>query len=255
MLLRALLALFLLSAPLSAGEVTVFAASSLKDALEEVAASWRAETGHEVRLVLAGSSTLARQIEQGAPADLFVSANAAWMDRLEAKGLLAPDSRFDLAGNMLSLIGHGQRAPLDLRETDLAAYLATEGRGARIASALTEAVPAGIYAREALISIGQWEALRDHLAETKSVRAALALVASGAAPLGIVYASDARAEPRVSALAVFPAGSHGPITYPAARLARSTAPEAARLLAYLASPDTAEILRAHGFTPPPGAAR
>lgn len=242
--MRLLLALLLmLPQALWAGNVTVFAAASLKTALEQVATQWQAETGHTVTLSFAGSSALARQIEAGAPADIFLSANPGWMDHLAAKGLIRNDSRVDLLGNALVLIGPAGDAPMTL--SDLPARL---GNGP-LAMALIDAVPAGIYGKEALMSLGLWAAIQDRVAQTDNVRAALALVALGEAPLGITYHSDALAEPRVAVLATFPADSHPPITYPAALTSDSTSPQAGAFLAYLQSPEASAILGHAGFVP------
>ncbi len=238
-------ALICLSPGFAAAEaVTVFAAASLKTALDAVADGFEAGAGAEVTLSYAGSSALARQIVRGAPADIFLSASPDWMDRVAAEGLLEPGSRRDLLGNRLVLIAPapGPR-PVSLdTETDLTALLG----GGRLAMALVEAVPAGIYGRQALTHFRLWDAVAGQVAQTDNVRAALALVARGEASLGIVYATDARAEPRVAVLAAFPEESHGPILYPVARLARS-GPEAAAFLAHLTSPEAAAIFTAHGF--------
>lgn len=230
----------------AAGDVTIFAAASMKNALEEVAAGYEAETGTRVRLSLAGSSALARQIEAGAPADVFISANTGWMDRIEDAGLVVEGSRFDLARNALALVGPAGAAPVALDAgTDVAALL---GEG-RLAMALVDAVPAGIYGKAALISLGQWDAVAPKVAQTDNVRSALALVAAGEAPLGVVYATDAHAEPRVAILGLFPESSHAPILYPAAALTDGDAGAAAAFLAYLRGPAGAQALAAQGFIP------
>jgi len=265
------LGLTALAAPMGAraADVTVFAAASLRDALGDGARAYGAETGHEIRLSLAGSSALARQIEAGAPADVFISANAAWMDALAAKGLIREASRVDLLGNRLVLVAPLEAqataeaasepasdpeasgaAPADLAATEIGPdfdLMARLGEG-RLAMALVEAVPAGIYGRAALTSLGLWGAVSGQLAEADNVRAALALVALGAAPLGIVYATDAIAEPRVQVVGVFPAGSHPPIRYPGALVSGAPSPEAgAAFLAWLAGPAGQRIFRRHGF--------
>jgi molybdate transport system substrate-binding protein len=228
-----------------AEDITVFAASSLKESLEEIAQSFTAETGHEVTLSFAASSALARQIALGAPADLFVSASAAWMDDLEGRGLIDPATRVDLLSNRLVLIGPATgTAARDLApETDLAAMLA----GGRLAMALTEAVPAGIYAKAALQHLDLWEAVEPFVAQTDSARAALALVSLRAAPLGIVYQTDALADPKVEIRATIPADAHPEIVYPAAVTAAARGDSAARLLDYLRSPSADEIFAGYGF--------
>lgn len=229
--------------------LTVFAAASLKTALDEIGGAWTAATGGRLAISYAGSSALARQIEQGAPADLFLSANAAWMDRLETAGLIRADTRRDVAGNALVLIAHDPAAP----KADLAAGFDLAGRleGGRLAMALVDAVPAGIYGKQALGALGLWEGVAPHLAQADNVRAALALVATGEAPYGIVYATDATPEPRVTVVGAFPAASHDPIVYPAAATAESDAPDAAAaFLDFLAGPEARAALTRQGFSIP-----
>ncbi|MBS0123474.1 molybdate ABC transporter substrate-binding protein [Thetidibacter halocola] len=218
---------------------TVFAASSLKTALDLIAEDYGAATGQTVTLSYAGTSALARQIQFGAPADLYISANAEWMDVLQEQALILPESRVDLLGNRLVLIGPAGAAPIDM-----AAPL-PQGR---IAMALVEAVPAGIYGKAALESLGLWDAAEPNVVQTDNVRAALALVALGEAQLGVVYASDAVAEPRVTVLAEFPADSHPPIVYPAAIVAPGK-PEARAFLDHLAGPQARAVFDAQGFLP------
>lgn len=211
-----LLACAALAGPVPAGELTVFAASSLKNALDAAAREFEAQSGAKVRLSFAASSALARQIQAGAPADVFLSANPDWMDVLEGQGLTAAGSRFDLLSNRLVLVTHGeggQSVEID-KDFDLAARLAD----GRLTMALADAVPAGIYAKAALQWLGQWEALAPAAAQAGNVRIALALVARGDASYGIVYASDAAVEPGVSVAGIFPEESHPDIVYPAAGL-------------------------------------
>lgn len=211
-LLAAMLALVPL--PVRAAEVVVFAAASLKTALDEVAAGFTAQTGHGVTLSYAGSNTLANQILQGAPADLFISADPGWMDAVAGGGLVR--DRADILGNRLVLIAHGaDAAPVPIGPgTDLPALLG----GGKLAMALVESVPAGRYGKAALETLGLWAGVQADVAQSDNVRAALALVATGEAPLGIVYATDAAAEDDVTVIGEFPADSHPPITYPAALL-------------------------------------
>ncbi len=228
-----------------AGEVTVFAAASLGSALTEVAALWAQVTENRAIIVPAGSATLARQIQQGAPADVFISANAAWMDVLDQDGRTLAGSRRDLLTNRLVLIGTGDPPPLDLSEPNtLRERLGSD----RLAMAQVDAVPAGIYGKAALQSLGHWDAVADRVAQTDNVRAALALVAAGAAPLGIVYATDARLQARVTVLATLPADSHPPIVYPAAQISDSA--QAADFLDFLASSAAQRIFADHGFGRP-----
>lgn len=222
---RPLLLAVLLSAltgPALAEEVVIFAAASLKTALDGVAADYQAATGNRVTISYAGSNVLAKQIIEGAPADIFLSAAENWMDEVEKAGLLVDGSRTDLWGNSLVLIAHGKDvAPIELNQTtDLKALL---GDG-KLSMAMVTSVPAGQYGKEALESLGLWASVEDAVAQAENVRAALALVATGEAPYGIVYASDAVADENVSVVATFPETSHKPITYPAALLKTAADP-------------------------------
>ena len=225
--------------------VTVFAAASLKTALDAASAAWTEATGNRARIAYAASSALARQIEHGAPTDVYLSANVRWMDYLQEKGLIETTSRRDLFGNSLVLIAP-KTSPVTLSlspATDLAGALG----GGRLAVANTAAVPAGLYAKQALTSLNLWSQVQPHLAEAQHVRAALALVARAEAPLGVVYATDANAEPGVRVVATFSADSHSPIIYPAALVRPTDRPEAAAFLAFLASDAGAEHFLAQGF--------
>jgi molybdate transport system substrate-binding protein len=195
-----------------AEKVTVFAAASLVGPLDDIAAAWSQDTGHEVVVSYAGSSVLARQIQNGAPADLFISANPAWMDHLIAGGQIGGESRQVILSNTLVLISFRPGDPVDVAKPE--AMLQALGRQ-RLVVALTEAVPAGVYARQALSHLGLWDAVQGQLVQTDHVRAALGLVGSGAAPWGIVYASDAVADPRVHGRARSDPTAHDPILYPA----------------------------------------
>jgi molybdate transport system substrate-binding protein len=232
-----------------AGEVTVFAAASLKTALDAVAAQFHDAGGVRVQVSYAGSSALARQIQQGAPAQLFISANSEWMDVLETDGLLAPGTRTDLLTNRLVLIAASDSTvTLDLTPgPDAGASLAGALGDGRLAMALVDAVPAGIYGRAALQSLDLWDSVAGHVAQADNVRAALWLVAMGEAPLGIVYATDAAAEPQVRVLATFPESSHPPIVYPAAILAEGDTPEARAFLTFLTGPGAGAVFTGHGF--------
>lgn len=233
-------ALAVLPALVWADRVLVFAAASLQTALDGIAADYTARTGQQVVVSYAGTSALARQIDRGAPADLFLSANTDWMGWLAERGRIVPDSRRDILGNRLVLIAPAPAAPEPL---DHLPDLLGDGR---LAVALTEAVPAGQYAKAALQSLGLWEAVANRLAEADNVRAALALVALAEAPLGIVYASDALAEPRVAVVATFPAESHPRITYQGA-LIRA---DGAAFLNHLSSDAARTVFAAHGFLRP-----
>ncbi len=227
--------------------INVFAAASLKESMDEAAAAYERATGQPVRAAYAASSALARQIEQRAPADVFFSADLDWMDWLQERGLIDPGSRRDLLGNRLVLVAPatGDTTPVTLQPgTDLLPRLGQR----RIALALTASVPAGKYAKAAFTSLGMWQALEPRVAEADNVRAALMLVARGEAPLGVVYGSDAQAEPRVRVVATFPADSHPAIVYPVARTAASTHPGTQAFVEWLESPEASAIFRKHGFT-------
>lgn len=233
------------AAPALAADVTVFAAASLKTALDEISAKFEADTGHSTALSLAGSSLLARQIALGAPADIYLPASPEWMDYLQTQDRIVPGSRLNLLGNKLVLVAPKQsaRAITGFEDPVLFEQL---GQG-KLAMAMVEAVPAGIYGKSALETLGLWQDLAPHIAQTDNVRAALALVAAGAAPLGVVYASDAIADPRVTVLAVFPAYAHDPIRYPLARVQGAGGPAAAAFHAYLQGPKAREAFVAAGF--------
>jgi len=229
---------------------TVFAAASLQDALRDLGTQWAQRGRPAPRPSFAASSALARQIEQGAPADLFLSADEAWMDYLERRHLIVPTSRVTALGNALVLVAPADRArPVALaRGTDLLGLL---GAGGRLATGDPAHVPAGRYAQAALEWMGQWPALAPRLARADNVRAALLLVERGEAPLGIVYATDARAAPGVRTLGTFPAESHPAIAYPFALTRRAEGSEAARaLLAFLAGAEAQPTWQRFGFTLP-----
>jgi molybdate transport system substrate-binding protein len=235
-----------LTARAQSADVTVFAAASLKNALDAIADAFTHETGKRVAISYAASSALARQIEHGAPADVFISADLDWMDYLQARNLIKPDTRRNLVGNRIVLVGPSGRGDvIDLKPGALAAAL---GDG-RLAMANVAAVPAGKYGKAALEHLGLWSEVAARLAQSENVRAALTFVARGEAPLGIVYESDARAEPRVRVAARFPESSHPPIVYPAALTRASTRSDAARFLQTLRTPASAAILAREGFIP------
>lgn len=205
----------LIAVPARADEVVVFAAASMKTALDQVAAGFQEQTGHRVRISYAGSSQLARQIVEGAPADIFISAAVSWMDTVEEAGLLAPDTRRDLFGNTLVLVGGPDAAAVEIGPGfDLVGLLG----GQKLAMALVDSVPAGQYGKAALSTLGVWDAVAPQVAQADNVRAALAYVARGEAPYGIVYATDAAAEPAVRILGRFPEDSYPAAIYPGAML-------------------------------------
>ena len=239
--LAGLAASILSSAVHAQAPLVIFAAASLKNALDESLA------GQGVRVSYGASNLLARQIEQGAPADLYFSADLDWMDYLAGKGLIRVGSRIDLLGNRLALIAP-KNTPQSMKlvpGVDLSQAL---GRDGRLAMANVEAVPAGKYGRAALQWLGAWEAVRSRLAQTDNVRAALALVARREAPLGVVYASDAVAEPTVQVLGLFPEASHPPIVYPVAITQASRHPGAASMIDRLRGPAAQKIFEAQGFS-------
>ncbi|UFS65947.1 molybdate ABC transporter substrate-binding protein [Paracoccus denitrificans] len=225
-----------------ADEITIFAAASLKDALDEIAADWQKNHDDMVVISYAGSSQLAKQIQEGAPADLFISASTAWMDAVQESGDIDPESRRDLLGNTLVLVGTG--TPAEAPVTELPALL-VEGK---LAMALVDSVPAGQYGKEALTSLGLWDQVESQIAQADNVRAALKLVATGEAPLGIVYGSDAVAEPGVGVVATFPADSHEEITYPAAVTKVADTAQAAAFLDSLSQDPAKSVFESQGFT-------
>lgn len=230
--------------------LTMFAAASLADALTAAGQAYEAQGGEPVRFSFAASSTLARQIEAGAPAQLYAAANETWMDYLADRGLILAASRVSPIGNDLVLVAPGDsplRSVALSADTDLAAMLGPDGR---LALGDPDHVPAGIYARTALESLGLWTGLSPHLARTDNVRGALALVDRGEAPLGIVYATDAAIAPGVKVLGRFPRDSHPPISYPFALLAGTEDLRAARaFLAFLTGPQGLAIFERFGFQP------
>ena len=233
--------------PLIAQEqITVFAAASLKNALDDANAAFTKATGLKVVASYEASSALAKQIEQGAPADIFISADLRWMDYANEHKLIKPDTRVNLLGNKLVLI-----APKDSRLDHVAigdgfdiAKLAGDGR---IAVADVKAVPAGLYAKAALEKLGAWTAAEPKLAQAENVRATLAFVARGETPVGIVYETDARIEPKVKIIGAFPDGSYPPVTYPVAATANGKT-TAARYLSFLATPAAKAIFERYGFS-------
>jgi molybdate transport system substrate-binding protein len=226
--------------------VLVFAAASLQTALNAIGAQWQTETGKRVTFSFAASSALARQIDQGAPADLFASADLDWMDWAAQRNLVKPDTRRSLLGNALVLIEPADLPPTNLPVAPGFPVATTLGEG-RLATGNPQSVPVGRYAQAALSALGVWPAVSARIAGTDNVRAALALVARGEARFGIVYRTDARPEPKVRIVGTFPADSHPPIVYPVALTATSTNPDATAFLFYLSSPAAIRIFEAEGF--------
>jgi molybdate transport system substrate-binding protein len=229
----------------AAADVTVFAASSLKEALDEQARAFRVATGHKAIVSYAASNALARQIEAGAPADVFISADVNWMDYLGERTLLAPGTRANLLRNVLVLVAPAaSTATLRIAPNfGLAAALGPE----KLAMANPDGVPAGRYGRSALESLGVWKSVEGQVARAESVRAALMLVSRGEAPFGIVYRTDALADKGVRIVDAFPPGSHPAIVYPIALVAGSRSPAGPALLAYLRSAPARAVWEKHGF--------
>jgi len=227
--------------------LVIFAAASLKNALDEIAIGWSKETGKpKPKISYAASSALAKQIEQGAPTDLFISADLDWMDYAEKKDLIQKDTRFNLLGNKIVLIApKDSSASIDVKQGfDLAKAL----NGGKLAMGNVDAVPAGKYGKAALEKLGAWDSVRDKIAQADNVRAALLLVARGEAPLGIVYATDAAAEPNVKIVGTFPDDSHPPIIYPAAIVKGAKSADAKPFLDMLKSAKARPAFEKQGFT-------
>ncbi|HEY6241055.1 MAG TPA: molybdate ABC transporter substrate-binding protein [Burkholderiales bacterium] len=234
--------------PTRAAELTVFAAVSVKDALDESIRGFEPAAGHRIVASYGASQALAKQIENGAPADLFISADLDWMDYAAERKLIVPGSRINLLGNRLVLIAPASStASVQIAPTfPLSALLGSE----RLAIADPDSVPAGKYGKAALESLGVWASVSPKLARGENVRAALAFVSRGEAPFGIVYRSDATADRRVRVVGEFPASSHPPIVYPAALTAAGRSPIRAQFLSYLGSDVVRPIWEKHGFTLP-----
>ena len=243
----AALSLSILSVPVQAADkVSVFAAASLKNALDEVSAAWKADAGKETTNTYAASSALAKQIEAGAPADVFMSADLDWMKYLSDKKLVADGTEVKLLGNTLVLV-----APADSKAAvTIAPGFDLKGalNGGKLAMGEVKSVPAGKYGKAALEKLGVWASVEGSLAQAENVRAALKLVAAGEAAAGIVYGTDAQEDGKVKVLGTFPADTHPEIVYPAAVLAASKNPDAKAFVTFLQSPKALDIFKKHGFT-------
>jgi molybdate transport system substrate-binding protein len=226
------------------GDVIVFAAASLKNALDAVNAAWRKESGKKARISYAASSALARQMEHDAPAQVFISADLDWMDYVARKNLIRPESRANLLANRIVLIAPKDTAKaVDIRPGfDLAKVLG----GGRLAMANVDTVPAGKYGKAALEKLGVWAGVADKVAQAENVRAALLLVSRGEAPAGIVYRTDAAADANVVVIGTFPENTHPPIVYPIALTAKA-GPDAAAFLAYVSGAKARPLFAAQGF--------
>lgn len=240
------LALGLSTAPARADDVFVFAAASLTNALNEIGEAFTARTGHAVKPSYAASSALAKQVEQGSPAHVFASADLKWMDYLTQARLVNPDTRFNLLGNTLVLVAPAD-SPLSRMEigpkTDIAA-LAGSGR---IATGSPDSVPVGLYFKQAMERAGQWPAVERKIAGAESVRAALALVERGEAPLGVVYATDAAVSKKVKVIGAFPDSMHAPIVYPFALIAGKETPAAKAFLDFVRGDAAKGVFAKYGF--------
>jgi molybdate transport system substrate-binding protein len=235
--------LMVLAGTSQAETLNVFAASSMKTALDQIDVGWKAKTGQEIVVTYGSTATLAKQIQQSAPADIFISADVEWMDDLASKNLIKPESRKNLTSNSLVIVA-AATAILDPEIKNLAQTLGTE----KIVLGDIKSVPVGKYAKAALDSLGLWQAVEPHTVMQENSRAALALVVRGEAKLGIVYGSDATAEVNVNVLATFPEPSHPKIIYPAAIIATSSNPASETYLDYLTSREARLIFKQNGFT-------
>jgi molybdate transport system substrate-binding protein len=252
-MIRATIAAFLMVAFGSAavparaesGDIVVFAAASLKDALDEINAQWQRDTGKKAVISYASSAVLAKQIEQAAPADVFLSADIDNMDYVQKRDLIKPETRIDLLGNRIVLVAEkNSKIALQIAPGfDLAGALGSD----RLAMADVASVPAGKYGKAALENLKVWPSVENKVAQAENVRAALILVSRGESPLGIVYQTDAAADPNVRIVDTFPTSSHPPIIYPAA-LTKTAKPEAASFIAYLSAPSAKASFEKQGFS-------
>ncbi|MGO8919902.1 MAG: molybdate ABC transporter substrate-binding protein [Stellaceae bacterium] len=230
----------------AAEELMVLAAATVKNALDQVAVAYRSGGGTMVQISYGPSPALVKQLEAGAPADLFLSADPDWMDDAAAKGLIRKETRVDLLSSRLVLIAPaGSAISTDIKPGFPLAQLLGDGR---LAMCDPMMMPAGRYGRASLQSLGVWPAVEGHVANANSVRAALAYVSRGEAPLGVVFDTDAAIDPGVRIVGMFPRDSHPPIVYPAAITAASRNPEAPKLLAFLQSADAKAIFVRLGYT-------
>jgi molybdate transport system substrate-binding protein len=235
-----------LARPIGHPTIVVFAASSLTNAMQDIGAEFGKSAGIDVKLSFAASSALARQIEGGAPADVFFSADVDWMDYLESRKLIQTESRHDLLANRLVLIAPAA-STVSLKIEPHFALAEALGKG-RLATGDPDSVPVGRYAHAALTALGVWDAVADHLVRAENVRAALALVERGEVPLGIVYRTDALIDKGVRVVDTFPADTHAPITYPVG-LTVGAKTDAAKFAAYLSTPAADAVFVKYGFTP------
>jgi len=226
-------------------ELLVLAAASLTNVLGDLSADWQRASGVTVKLSFAASSVMARQIEAGGKADVFVSADQEWMDYLQSRGLIEKRTRRDLVGNRLVLIAPAD-SKIELKIAPGFPLMAALGSG-RLATGDPDTVPVGRYARSALISLGIWDVIQDRLVRADNVRSAMMFVARGEVPLGITYATDALVDPKVRIVDTFPANTHAPITYPAA-VVNGARVEALPFVEFLGSAPARDIWKRYGFT-------
>ena len=248
----ATLALFVAALPriALADDLLIFAAASLKPSLDEIIATPDAKAIGEIKASYAASSQLAHQIESGAPAALFISADEDWMDAVASKNRIVADTRVDLLGNALVLVAP-KDSTIKLTIAPQFDLIGALGKDGRIALGEPNSVPAGKYAKSSLTGLGVWDAVQPRIVSADNVRAALNFVAKGEAPLGVVYRSDAISEPAVRVVDTFPESTHAPIVYPAAVLTDHDTPAARKLLVLLRAPGTQAIFRRYGFDAPP----
>jgi molybdate transport system substrate-binding protein len=230
----------------AADNVTVFAAASLTNAITDLGNMFGAKGGGNVRTSFAGSSTLAKQIENGAPANIFISADEEWMNYLSERRLIVPESRFNLLGNRMVLVAPADSSlEVDIKPGFPLAKLLGAGR---LATGDPDHVPVGKYAKAALEKLGAWKAVESKLARANDVRGALALVERGECPLGVVYSTDAAVSKKVKVVGMFPEDSHPPITYPAALISGKGTPAARSFLDFLKTPEAKAVFEKYGFT-------
>jgi molybdate transport system substrate-binding protein len=228
-------------------DVVILAAASLKNALDDASAAWTKQTGKSTKISYAASSALARQVEAGIPADIFISADVPWMNHVAERKLIKAPSRSDFLGNQIVLIA-AKDSKIDLKIDKGFGLRAALGNDGRLAMGNVDSVPAGKYGKAALESLGVWSSVADRVAQAENVRMALTLVSRGEAPLGIVYKTDAASDPNVRIVGAFPDGTHPPIIYPMALLAGSTNPDAQAFVDYLKSPAAGPFFEKQGFT-------
>jgi molybdenum ABC transporter, periplasmic molybdate-binding protein len=228
-------------------EVVVFAAASTTSAVTDIAALYASKGLGEVKTSFASSSTLAKQIEQGAPAGVFLSANQEWMDYIEKKDLVVPGSRANLLRNRIVLIVPNDSKAADVKLAEKPDLLALLGKDGKLSVGDPAHVPVGMYGKQALESLGLWKAIEDRVAPAKDVRAGLALVERGEAPLGLVYESDAALSEKVRIIGIFPAGSHPDVIYPVGVVKGDQAEAAAKFAAFLQTPESLAIFAKYGF--------